>query len=254
MTSSLLTAPPRPQHPPGDVRHRVVIADDHRVMRDGVKYSLARAAKPGYEVVGEVPNAERMLFAVRRVHPDVLILDVSMPDGCGLDALEQCLRVQPHLAIVVLTMHDQPSFVREALQLGARAAYVLKDADAAELRLALRGASYLAPGLAATLAEAQSTQTEDALSSREREVVRLVALGHTNAEIAEQMSFSERTVKNYRSRAAELLGISTRVEFTVPTRPPSRLAASEFCKRSGALRAYLERRCAPTRVFAGVFR
>jgi len=158
-----------------------------------------------------------MLAAVNRQQPDLLILEVVMRERSALDALAQCMRLQPGLGVVVLSSHAEPSVVREAIRAGALG-YVLKDAEPGELllalRLALRGASYLAPGLAARLADNPHATSAPALSRREREVVRLLALGYTFPEIAAQMHFSERTVKNDRARAATTLGISSRVELT----------------------------------------
>ena len=210
--------PRRPgEHRDPEQRIRVVIADEHHLVRDGVKYTLARSAQPGYEVVAETTDPTQTIRAVARHHPDLLVIDITMQERSGLEAIDQCVRTQPQLAVVVLTMHDNPPFVREALHLGARG-YVLKDADPAELllafRLALRGASYLAPGLATVLATAvPEPQRAGALGPREREVVRLIALGHTYTEIARKMNFSERTVKKYRLRAVEKLGVSSRAEL-----------------------------------------
>lgn len=205
------------QHEPYPARVKIVVADDHHFVRAGVKHSLGRVSQPRYEVVAEATDPTGMVAAVSRERPDVLILDVVMRGRSALEALRRCARLQPGLAIVVLTARADPAPVREAVSVGALG-YVLKDAEPAELLLALglalRGASYLAPGLAGQLASRRDIGATSALSPREREVVRLLALGHTFPEIAIQMNFSERTVKNDRARAAERLGISSRAELT----------------------------------------
>jgi DNA-binding NarL/FixJ family response regulator len=171
----------------------------------------------GYELVGESTNAEDMVAAVSRTQPDALILDVVMRERPALDALAACMRLKADLAVVVLTARAELRLAREAIGIGALG-YVLKDAEPSELllalRLALRGASYLAPGLVNRLAQDGESSQPRALSQREREVVRLLALGHTFREIAAQMKFSERTVKSDRANVAQVLGISTRAELT----------------------------------------
>jgi two-component system, NarL family, response regulator NreC len=219
-------SPPFPADPRNEARRagqrlahtaRVAIADDHHLVRAGVRHSLARVTRPHYDVVAEAADPSRMVAAVARVKPDLLILEIVMGERSVLDALTQCLGLRPELAVVVLTSTRDPHLARDAIGAGALG-YVLKDAEPGELlvalQLALRGASYLAPGLATRLADDRDRDQLRALTAREREVVRLVALGHTFPEIAATMHFSERTLKNDRARAAEILGISTRVEFT----------------------------------------
>lgn len=196
---------------------RLVIADDHPVLRYGVKRVLAHAPSPGYTVVAEEDHAPAALSAVRRLKPDVLLLDVSMPPASGLDVLQQCIDVHPPLATVVFTMHREIELVRRAVAAGARA-YVLKDAPAGELltalRLAARGSTYLPPGAARSLADAPAAHAPVALDMRERAIVRLIALGYTGTEIAAELGMSERTVKNHRARVAEKLGVHQRHELT----------------------------------------
>jgi DNA-binding NarL/FixJ family response regulator len=195
---------------------RVVLADEHPLARAGVNHCLARAPKPGFEVVAETMDVGSMLAAVDQHQPDLLVLDPVMRERAMVEALAHAVRLRPGLAVVVLTTHAEPWLVREAIAAGARG-YVLKDVELRELlvalSLALKGALYLAPGLADHLPD-ESGQDRRALTAREREVVTLLALGYTYSEIARLMSFSERTVKNYRSSAAAALGLSTRVELT----------------------------------------
>jgi DNA-binding NarL/FixJ family response regulator len=208
--------------PPGGAQRRatgdpvrVVIADDHEVVRRGVRWLLTNAPTPGYKVVAEVADARAALNAVRRLEPDLLILDVSMPPSSGLDILDLCVRARPQLAAVVFTMHTELAFVRQALTAGARA-YVLKDARAREVlsafALAVMGSTYLPPGVANALAEPAAPAPM--LEVRERTVLRLIALGYKNALIAGEVGVSERTVKNIRSNIVAKLGICERHELT----------------------------------------
>lgn len=200
------------------LRARIVIAEEQHLVRAGIQHCLARVAKPRFEVVAETTTVPAMLGAVERHQPDLLILDVMMGERSALEALAHCVKSTPNLAVVVLSDHTGPWVVREALALGALG-YVLKDAQPSELvlalQLALRGASYLAPGLAKRLPDDREQLQVRALTLREREVVRLLALGYTFPAIARMMNFSERTVKNYRASAAAALGITTRVAYTL---------------------------------------
>jgi two-component system response regulator NreC len=147
--------------------------------------------------------------------PDILVLDLTMPGGSGLGALPEVKSISPDTRVVVLTMHGEPAFVREAMQSGA-SAYVLKDAADTELvkavRLAAEDHIYLQPDLGARLASERETAIAD-LSDREVEVLKLIALGHTNAEIAEQLYLSVRTVESHRAHIQQKLGRTTRSEL-----------------------------------------
>lgn len=207
----------RPSHGLGCSTVGVEIADDRHLVRAGVQHSLARVQRPRYEVVAEVADAPAMVAAAERRQPDLLITEIVIGDRSTAEAIARCARIRPGLAVVVLTAHADQSLVREAIGAGALG-YVLKDAEPGELmvalQLALRGASYLAPGLVARLAHAGHDAQRPALTSREREVVRLIALGYTFPQIAARIQFSERTVKKDRAKVAEMLGISGRVELT----------------------------------------
>jgi two-component system response regulator NreC len=194
-----------------------VIADDHAVVRDGLRTVLERT-EGEFEVVAEASDLPAAVEAVRQHRPRLLILDVTMPGGPSLGAVPDLLAEQPDLTITVLTMHEDPGYARAALQAGAHS-FVLKQAEPDELLRAFRIAgargSYVDPRVGAMLAEADN---DASLSEREREIVRQVALGYTNAQIATRLYLSERTVKTYRARAVAKLGCSTRAELTAYAR------------------------------------
>lgn len=198
----------------------VIIADDHTVVRDGIRAVLERETGE-FRVVAEAADVPSTVKAVRDFRPDLLTLDLTMPGGSSLAALPTCFVAHPPLAVAILTMREDPEYARQALRAGARS-YVLKEAEPAELlqafRLAVAGGSYLHPRLGALIAAGDQAQDGVALSEREREVIRLIAMGHTNPEIAEQLHVAERTVKTYRARAIEKLGFSSRAQITIYAR------------------------------------
>jgi two-component system, NarL family, response regulator NreC len=194
----------------------VVIADDHTVVRQGLR--LLIDAEPTMQVVAEagtVPDAERLTRAHR---PTVLVLDLNMHGESGLDAIPRLRADAADTAIVVLTMQDDPGFARQALQSGALG-FVLKEAADEELleaiRLAAAGENYLNPRLGARLAAqpAKPVGPPDDLTDRELEVLRLIALGHTNNEIAEQLFLSTRTVETHRAHIQQKIRRTTRAEL-----------------------------------------
>jgi len=199
----------------------VIIADDHAVVRDGIRTVLERNAGE-FRVVAEAADVPTTIREVREHKPDLLTLDLTMPGGSSLAALPSCFIAHPTLAVAILTMREDPEYARQALRAGARS-YVLKEAEPAELlqafRLAVAGRNYLHPRLGALMATGDEPVSEGVvLSEREREVVRLIANGYTNPEIAEQLVVAERTVKTYRARAIEKLGFSSRSELTAYAR------------------------------------
>jgi two-component system response regulator NreC len=196
---------------------RIVLADDHRVVRSGL--ALLLGAEDGVEVVAEAGDVDGTLRAVLGHKPDVLVLDLGMPGSqTSLEALPLVRERSPQTATVVLTMQEDPEFARRALRAGALG-YVQKEAADAELveavRRAAQGLTYLNPSLGATLAftPEQSIEPPDDLSARELEVLRLIALGHTNAEIGEQLYLSVRTVETHRAHVQQKLALSTRAEL-----------------------------------------
>jgi two-component system response regulator NreC len=194
----------------------VVIADDHTVVRQGLRMLIDNEDQlQVLAEAGTVPDAERLTRAHR---PTVLVLDLNMPGGNGLEAIPRLRQAVPETAIVVLTMQDDPAFAREALQGGALG-FVLKEAADEELleaiRLAAGGDTYLNPRLGARMAAAPSEPAgpPDDLSDREVEVLRLIALGHTNSEIAQQLFLSTRTVETHRAHIQQKINRTSRAEL-----------------------------------------
>jgi two-component system response regulator NreC len=193
---------------------KIVLADDHGVVRSALRMLLD--AEPDFEVVAEAEDSDGAARYTVGHKPDVLVLDLNMPGESGLQAIPRIRETAPDTQIVVLTMQSETAFAREAMQKGARA-YVLKEAAEAELVKAVRKASagetYLQPELGARLASEGQVESGDSLSDRELEVLRLIALGHTNNEIAEQLFLSVRTVESHRSHIQQKLRRSTRSEL-----------------------------------------
>ena len=193
---------------------RIVLADDHAVVRSGLRLVLEN--EPAFEVVAEASDVDSARRYVRGHRPAVLVLDLNMPGGSSLEAIPAIREESPRTQIVVLTMQDEPAFARQALSTGALA-YVLKEAADDELVEAVRraavGESYLNPKLGARVAKEPAPGPPDDLSQREVDVLRLIALGHTNAEIAEQLFLSVRTVETHRSHIQQKLRLSSRAEL-----------------------------------------
>jgi two-component system, NarL family, response regulator NreC len=193
----------------------IVLADDHAVMRTGLKMLLE--AEAGFEVLAEAGDVEETIRKVKAYKPDVLLLDLHMPGGPSLQAIPGLREASPGTRIVVLTMQNSPGFVREALRLGALG-YVTKEAADTELvqavRLAAADEPYLEPSLGVRLAREPVDQgPPDDLTEREVEVLRLIALGYTNAEIAGQLYLSVRTVESHRAHIQQKLRVSSRAEL-----------------------------------------
>jgi two-component system response regulator NreC len=197
---------------------RAVVVDDHAVVRSGIKLLLDR--EDDIEVVGEAGSAKDAVFEVRAQKPDVLLLDVVMPGESGIEALPNLLKESPETRVLVLSMQDDPSYVRKAFAAGA-SGYVLKEAADEEVVAAVReiasGGRYVHPALGARMvaaeAEERAAAEADPLSEREREVLRLLALGHTNQEISKLLFISVRTAETHRAHIMQKLRISTRAEL-----------------------------------------
>jgi two-component system, NarL family, response regulator NreC len=197
---------------------RVIVVDDHAVVRAGLKLLLD--AEEDIEVVGEAGNARDAIFEVRAQKPDIVLLDVVMPGDSGIDVVPSLLKESPDTKILMLSMQDDPSYVRQAFAAGA-SGYVLKEAADAEVVGAVRevaaGRNYVHPALGARLVAADAAERAaaeaDPLSEREREILRLLALGHTNQEIAKMLFISVRTAETHRAHIMQKLRLETRAEL-----------------------------------------
>jgi two-component system, NarL family, response regulator NreC len=195
---------------------RVVIADDHAVVRSGLRMLLE--AQEELHVVAEAGDVPTAMQVIRAHRPTVAVLDLNMPGGSGLEAIPLLRESTPETAIVVLTMQDDPAFARQALQGGALG-FVLKEAADEELleavKLAAQGDTYLNPRLGARMAAQPPAPAgpPDGLSDRELGVLRLIALGHTNTEIGQQLFLSVRTVETHRAHIQQKTRLSTRAEL-----------------------------------------
>lgn len=192
----------------------VVLSDDHPVVRSGLRLLLEDA---GMRVVAETGDVEHALRELGAHQPDVLVLDLNMPGSSSLGAIPAFRRASPRTGIVVLTMQDDPAYAREALRAGA-GGYVLKEAADTDLVTAIdtvrRGGTYLHPSLGARIAAQPDVRPDlHGLTGREAEVLRLVALGHTNGEIAELLKLSIRTVETHRLHIQRKTGRKTRSDL-----------------------------------------
>ena len=194
----------------------IVLADDHQVVRSGLRVLLESDGR--FAVLGESGDVAGTVQQVRACRPRVLVLDLNMGGESSLEAIPQLRSEVPETQIVVLTMQEDPAFARAALRAGA-IGYVLKDAADSELMqavtLAAEGRTYLNPELGARLA-AQPPEGDtrpDNLSPREVEVLKLIALGHTNAEIAASLFLSVRTIESHRAHIQQKVGLTTRAEL-----------------------------------------
>jgi len=198
---------------------RVLVVDDHAVVRAGLRLLLD--GQEDIETVGEAGDAREALFEARATKPDIVLMDVMLGAGkSGIDATPEMLQEAPGAKVLILSMQDDPRYVREAFASGA-SGYLLKEAADTELVTAVRevaaGGRYVHPALGARIVaadtEAERSAAEDPLSEREREVLRLLALGHTNQEIAKMLFVSVRTAETHRAHIMQKLRISTRAEL-----------------------------------------
>jgi two-component system, NarL family, response regulator NreC len=199
-------------------RLRILLVDDHRVVRAGLRMLLD--AESDLEVVDEAGDVRDAVFKARRHIPDLIVLDVRLPDGDGDEAIGKLHAEAPDAKVLILSMEDTGHHVRRAFGNGADG-YVLKDAAEDELVSAIRevsrGGRYLHPALGAKMVQAEIDERDraaaDPLSDREREVLRLLAEGHTNQEIAAQLYISVRTAETHRAHIMQKLGFATRAEL-----------------------------------------
>ncbi len=201
---------------------RILIADDHAVVRSGLR--LLINSQKDMEVVGEARDGREVLPKVRETRPDIALMDLSMPGGGGVQAIAQLRREEPGVRVVVLTMHDDPDYLRSVLSAGGFGYVVKRSADAdlvSAIRAAARGEKFLDPSIGEGLVQEILRESEPGgaetgeirLSPREREVLGLLAHGHTNAEIGEKIDVSVKTVETYRARLSQKLGLHSRAEL-----------------------------------------
>mgnify|MGYP005840109229 CR=1 FL=1 len=200
----------------------ILLVDDHAVLRSGLR--LLIDSQPGLKVIGEAGNGAEAVAKARELQPEVILLDLNMPDMDGLTALPLLRKESPGSRILILTQHDDVSYLQETLHAGA-SGYILKKAVDSDLLMAIqtimRGETYIHSAMTQKLLQKIDTQTTakpqsdpwDSLSERERDVLRLVALGYTNAEIAGELYLSVKTVETYRTRGMEKLNLQTRAQL-----------------------------------------
>jgi DNA-binding NarL/FixJ family response regulator len=200
------------------VNIRVLVVDDHAVVRSGLRLLLD--AEADIETVGEAGDAREAVFEARARKPNVILMDVVLGGKSGIEATPDVLKEAPDAKVLILSMQDDPRYVREAFSAGA-SGYVLKEAADRELveavRQVARGESYVHPALGARMATADAraaqAEEENPLSERENEVLRLLALGHTNQEIAKMLYISVRTAETHRAHIMQKLRLETRAEL-----------------------------------------
>jgi two-component system, NarL family, response regulator NreC len=199
-------------------RIRILLADDHAVLRAGLRALLS--AQGDLEVVGEASDGAEAIHLTQRLRPDVVVMDIGMPGVSGIDATARIRRDLPSVKVLILSMHDDRGYLRQVLRAGA-AGYVLKKAADTELlaaiRAAARGEVFLDPALAKALVEEvikpAPPPEKTPLSDREREVLHLLAHGHTNQQVADRLCIGVKSVETYKARLMEKLGLKGRAEL-----------------------------------------
>ncbi|MFQ5340878.1 MAG: response regulator [Anaerolineae bacterium] len=199
---------------------RILIADDHGVLRAGLRALLN--AEPDVEVVGEAADGHEVLRLARALNPDVVLLDISMPGPGGIEVTRQVKQALPDTRVLILTVHEDESLLREAIQAGA-AGYIIKRAVESELINAIhavwRGDVYIHPAMTRALLQdvapphATDETLVEPLTRRETEVLQLIAQGYTNRQVAETLTISVRTVETHRANLMDKLGLRSRVEL-----------------------------------------
>jgi two-component system response regulator NreC len=205
-----------------EAKIRVLVVDDHTILRVGLRMMLN--AQPDIEVVGEASDGNQAVSEALRLIPDVILMDIAMPDCNGIEATRQVKRVQPETRVLVLTMHENEEYLFQTLRAGA-SGYILKEAADTELITAIRAVSrgrfYLSPSAQSImvgdyLQRVRSGEEHDsynALTEREREILKLVAEGYTNNQIAERLTISPKTVDTHRTHVMDKLNLHSRAEL-----------------------------------------
>ncbi len=211
--------------------HRVVICDDHSIFREGIKNVLAR--NPALEVIGEAADGFSAVETVKRLKPDLVVMDIAMPEQSGIEATREITQVLPEIRVIILSVHSRKTFIMEALKAGARG-YVLKDSAGDKLldavNAVLRGECYLDSPVAGHIVDEfiklpekdaeEEPQTQERLTDRERQILRLIVEGLPNKEIAGRLFLSPKTVDNHRARIMAKLGrhdVIGLVKFAIAT-------------------------------------
>lgn len=196
---------------------KVLLVDDHTIVRQGLKLILA--TQPDFEVIGEASNGREAAELAEKLRPDIVLMDIQMPDLNGIEATRRMVTANSRMRILVLSMHKEALYVREVLKAGARG-YILKDTIDTELLSAMRsvarGDGYISPGVSGALLtdyREQSSNPLDTLSTREREVLQLIAEGKTNKEIATKLNLSVYTVDSHRGKIMEKLNLHSAGEL-----------------------------------------
>lgn len=201
---------------------KIILADDHRIMREGLRALLEKQS--GMEVIAEAEDGRSTVDLAHELKPDVVVIDISMPDLNGIDATRQIIEAAPHIKVIALSMHSDRKFVREMLSAGA-SGYLLKDSAFEELGTALaaviKNQTYLSPKIADTVIkdylgkiDPTDSKTSPSLTSREREVLQLLAEGKTTKEIASKLCVSVKTIETHRKQIMEKVGLNSVAELT----------------------------------------
>ena len=203
---------------------RIVLVEDHTILREGLRALLS--ADPNFEIIGEAQNGREAVRCVEKLEPDLLLMDLSMPRMSGMEAIREIKRRYPEVKIIALTVHKTEEYLLTTLKAGADG-YVLKDATHEELVMAIknvmRGKSYLSPGVSEKVIEGylsgresnRSASPWETLSQREREVLKLIAEGFKNKEIAEDLCISLKTVEKHRANLMKKLDLHNAAALTV---------------------------------------
>ena len=204
-------------------RHRILIAEDHTILREGLQALLS--SEPRFEVVGEAEDGRSAIRSVEELHPDLVLMDLSMPRMSGLDAIKEIKKLSPETKIIALTVHKTEEYILATLQAGADG-YVLKDSTHAELVMAIEhvllGKRYLSPGISEKVIEGylegkktlKTASAWESLTQREREVLKLIAEGHKNKEVADYLYISLKTVEKHRANLMKKLDLHNAAELT----------------------------------------